>query len=355
MAKNKKLIWIELLRILACFGVIVLHMGSQHFRDIPVDSFSWMVSNFYHGITRFAVACFVMISGCLYLDEKRSWTPKKVMKTFLPIGVSFAFWQFFYAAFRILKAGQIEIFSVEAFKKICIMMTKSYFHLWYLPMLLGLVLITPFIWKIVNGDKGKQWSEFLLVLFFLFHIIPNTVNDFTFPYKEYIIKIMNLVKPDLITGYVGYFVLGHYLSKYNISRKIEAVIYTVSIFSAGYSIYLCQYYSLQSGKATQAFYENFTFAALFMSMGVFLLFKNHVSRIAWNEKAERIITVIGSHTFGIYLIHALIRELFNMSGINTLSFNTLAAIPAIAVAIFVISFIIAFILKKIPIIGKWIV
>lgn len=353
MEKKKKLIWIELLRIVSCLGVIMLHMGSQHFRDISVDSFSWMASNFFHGITRFAVACFVMISGSLYLNENRNWTLKKVIKSFLPIGVAFVFWQFFYAIFRIVKSNPTALINMNFIKKVCIMMSESYFHLWYLPMLLGLVLVTPLLWKIVNGEKGKQWSEFLLVLFFLFHIIPNTVNDFTFPYKEYIMNIINLVKPNLITGYVGYFVLGYYLSKYEISRKLEMSIYFFSVVFAACSIYLCQYYSLQNGKATQVFYENFTVAALFMSAGIFLLFKNRISKIKFGEKSEKIIITLGSYTFGIYLVHPFIRDLLQIIGIDSLSFNTFVSIPIIAVVVFFICSIIVYIVKKLPVINKW--
>ena len=63
---KRRIIWIELLRIFACIGVIGIHAASQHFRDVPVNTSVWAVTNFYHGINRFAVACFVMISGCLY-------------------------------------------------------------------------------------------------------------------------------------------------------------------------------------------------------------------------------------------------------------------------------------------------
>lgn len=64
---KKRITWIELLCIAACIAVIGLHAGSQHFRDIPIDTFTWKVSNFFHGINRFAVAGFIMISGSLYL------------------------------------------------------------------------------------------------------------------------------------------------------------------------------------------------------------------------------------------------------------------------------------------------
>ena len=95
---KRRIIWIELLRIFACIGVIGIHAASQHFRDVPVNTSVWAVTNFYHGINRFAVACFVMISGCLYLDRKRTWNLKKLwMHNILPIAVAYVFWQVFYA------------------------------------------------------------------------------------------------------------------------------------------------------------------------------------------------------------------------------------------------------------------
>ena len=42
---KKRVIWIELLRVMACIGVIGIHAGSQHFRDMPLDSSVWAVSN----------------------------------------------------------------------------------------------------------------------------------------------------------------------------------------------------------------------------------------------------------------------------------------------------------------------
>lgn len=103
---KKRITWIELLRIAACIGVIGIHAGSQHFRDTPLDSSIWRISNFYHGINRFAVASFIMISGTLYLDGKRNWSLKKLWtRNIFQIAVAYVFWQIFYAVYRIVMAG----------------------------------------------------------------------------------------------------------------------------------------------------------------------------------------------------------------------------------------------------------
>jgi len=350
---EKKILWIELLRIVCCLAVIMLHMGAQYFRDLPVGSYSWNISNIYHGITRFAVNCFVMISGCLYLDKSRRWSFQKVIRYTLPIVVAFVFWQFFYAVFRIARLSEPNLFSIEALKMICYMELNSYFHLWYLPTLIGLILVTPLMWKIVNGEDGKRWTEFLLALFFIFHTIPNTVDDYVFPYKEYIMYLINLVQLPLIFDYLGCFLLGHYLYNNNLSCKFEMLIYFGGILSAICGVYLCQYYSIQYNTPIEDFYQNYTVVALLMSTSVFLLFKTHISRIKFGTKVEKMIILLGSHTFGIYLLHIFVRDMLQMIGLDALSFNTIVAIPTITIVIFVTSSFAVVFLKKIPLVDKW--
>lgn len=150
----------------------------QHFRDTALDSGVWRVSNFYHGIFRFAVAVFVMISGTLYLDSKRNWSLKKLWrKNILQIAAAYAFWQFFYAVYRIVVSGNMEG-PVLFLKKVLIYCSSSYFHLWYLPMLAGLLAVTPLLWEIVNCERGKKWEEYLILLFLIFKILPYTMNWF---------------------------------------------------------------------------------------------------------------------------------------------------------------------------------
>ena len=206
--EKKRVVWIELLRIAACFGVVVLHAASQHFRDVPVDTFVWKVSNFYHGISRFAVACFIMISGALYLDKKRTWNLKKLwLKNILSVAVAYVFWQIFYGIYRIVITGNSGRGAVWIMKKMLVYVSDAYFHLWYLPMLIGLMIITPLLWEFVNCKRGKQWEEYLIILFLIFKILPYTAAYFPLPWIDHIKTLMNTVQPDLVTVFAGYFIL----------------------------------------------------------------------------------------------------------------------------------------------------
>lgn len=354
---KKRVIWIELLRVMACIGVIGIHAGSQHFRDMPLDSSVWAVSNFYHGINRFAVASFIMISGCLYLDSKRTWNLRRLWKrNILPIAAAYIFWQMFYAVYRIITNGTLAKGSKAALVKFMVYISKSYFHLWYLPMLIGLLIITPMLWEIVNSARGKQWEEYMIVLFLVFQILPYTINYFPLPWKDHIMDILQTVQPEMVTGYIGYFILGHYLSHYEVSKKLEYLVYVLGVILILAAIGLCYISSQKSGKPIQSFYENYTLAGFFWGSSFFLFFKNHVAKIKWNEKQEKRICYLGSCTFGIYLIHALIRDILHRIGIDSMMIsNTAIAIPVLITMIFVLSLAAVMIIKKIPRVSKWII
>lgn len=354
---KKRVIWIELLRVMACIGVIGIHAGSQHFRDMPLDSSVWAVSNFYHGINRFAVASFIMISGCLYLDSKRTWNLRRLWKrNILPIAAAYIFWQMFYAVYRIITNGTLAKGSKAALVKFMVYISKSYFHLWYLPMLIGLLIITPMLWEIVNSARGKQWEEYMIVLFLVFQILPYTINYFPLPWKDHIMDILQTVQPEMVTGYIGYFILGHYLSHYEVSKKLEYLVYVLGVILILAAIGLCYISSQKSGKPIQSFYENYTLAGFFLGKFVFSVFQNHVSKIKWNEKQEKRICYLGSCTFGIYLIHALIRDILHRIGIDSMVIsNTAIAIPVLITMIFVLSLAAVMIIKKIPRVSKWII
>lgn len=354
--EKKRIVWIELLRIAACIGVIGLHAGSQHFRDIPIDTFAWKTSNFFHGINRFAVDCFIMISGSLYLSKKRTWNLKKLwIGNILPVFTAYVFWQVFYGIYRIIVAGNIPLGSKEFIKKMMVYVSSPYFHLWYLPMLIGLLIITPLIWEIVNSSRGKQWSEYIIILFLIFHVFTYTAGKFQLPWKEHVQALMNTIHPELVTGYIGFLVLGHYLYEYGLPKKLERLTYILGVIFIFTGMYLCQVESLKTGNEVQAFYENYTLAGFFWSSSVFLFFRNKVSRISWSEKQEKRICALGGCTFGIYLIHVLVRDILYRKGIDSMMMdNTILAILIVIALIFLISWALVFILRKIPFVKKWI-
>lgn len=241
---------------------------------------------------------------------------------------------------------EVAIGSSDFFKRILIYFSKVYFHLWYMPMLIGLLIIVPLIKVMVNGEGGKKRTEYILILHIIFQVLPVTIGFLPLPQQEYLKNMLNMIKPELVTSYVGYFVLGHYLGTYDISEKFEKGIYLFGSILIVIAVYLCQWQSIRTGRATQVFYENYTIANFLSSAAVFLFCKNYLSRIQWRPQMERFICHLGKCTFGIYLLHALFRDIFFRMGLDSMTINTAIAIPLVGSLVFICSYLAVIIIKK---------
>lgn len=74
-----------------------------------------------------------------------------------------------------------------------------------------------------------------------------------------------------------------------------------------------------------------------------------------NDKINRFIKRLSDYSFGVFLVHALVIELFDrLTGLNTLSFNPIMSVLCISVIVSVISFSISALLNHIPFIKKYI-
>ena len=68
--------------------------------------------------------------------------------------------------------------------------------------------------------------------------------------------------------------------------------------------------------------------------------------------AKKIIQNIANHSLCIYYVHAFVLSCLVGSGISAISFTPILAVPIITLVTFIISYCIALLLSKIPIVGK---
>ncbi len=94
----------DYLRILASFGVIILHLAAQMYHAINIYSSEWQTLNFYDSIVRWTVPVFVMISGSLFLSKD---VPiKKIYLHYIPrLAAAYIFWSMVYSVAASARAG----------------------------------------------------------------------------------------------------------------------------------------------------------------------------------------------------------------------------------------------------------
>jgi len=153
---------------------------------------------------------------------------------------------------------------------------------------------------------------------------------------------------DLCQG-CGYFMLGYYLSKVNLRNVNLRGLLILLIVLFGTSIKVNELYAVfynESSGLLYGYYNCFTCAE---GIIVFLLIRKALQNI----KLNNIWVVLSKCSLGIYLIHPFIIEhLYFNFGFNINFCNPAISILILTLLVFLVSFILIFILHKIPILNK---
>ena len=352
-ALKERKIHLDLLRIIASFLVIMIHSCVYNQADnwSNCDS-SMLISNFYGIISRWAVPCFVMISGMMFLNGNKEIPIKKLYtKYVLRMAVSYLFWSFVYTFFNCY-------FEAGASLKEKVLYIYNYLfcgelHMWYVLMIIGLYAASPVIKYVVNNAPKKLIHYWIAAMFVLASLIPFISNLGIF-YLSSVVSFLNTyIDAQFLCGYTLYFVLGFYFSKYELSAKAKKVIYILGACGFFYCvlilIVLRYFINLQMG-ALNYMYPNI----IFMSCAVLLFFMDHVSKMKFKEGVQKFIFSLSKLTYGIFLIHVLVLKSLYHLGINVSICHVAISEPLVSLMTFVISAGIIFLISKIPIVNKYI-
>lgn len=336
--------WIKLI---ATFMVILIHATSTLFLEEPINSTAFLVSWLLDCLSHAAVPLFVMVSGMFLLDESRTVTVRQMLlKNVLPMAGLFLLWSFLYALIN--KCVQPIVFENAAFDGAMVRdflkaIIEGTYHMWYIPMLIGLYLITPLLRCFVRRDNlpAVRW---FLVLALVFQLIMPTgmmvVRELTSynPQPQY-----NSFYFCFACGYAGYYVAGWYLANCRPARR--APVWIGGAVSLLLLLGMTYWFSARRQQGYKYFME---YSSLFTggySVALFAL-------LAWNVKkpAPRWVTALSRLSFGVYIVHvevqALLKVLFPYDG----RWAVYLLIQWGATA--VISFVGCYILSKIPVLRR---
>lgn len=342
--------YIDILRIISSFAVILIHTPSDFLTDGNIKSFSfdWYSLISLDIICHFAVPVFFMISGCLFLDSSYKLNIKKLYsKNILHLFTALIFWVLVYSTFKFVFGDYDNIFPV-------ILDEGSYFHLWYIPVCIIIYILVPVIKKIAEDEKVlKYLLAFIIITQSILTTAMVIESNFTSYLSEnYLSLIYNRfrISSDIFI-YVGYFLFGYYLTKKELSKKSRIILYVSAIISTILTVVLTVQCAILD-KHINTFMDYKCFNILILATAIFVLFKELFKEKSFSPKMCEILKYLSKISFGIYLVHLLVIKL--LIRISPLPINFLSSI-IISIATFIISVIISALLKKIPIINKYIV
>ena len=352
---GNRVLFPDILRILAIFAVILAHISAAGFVYYPVSYFGWHVSNIYGCLARWSIPLFVMISGMFFLNpQKKISLSKLYCKNTLRLVVALIFWGVLYRSISIVKMivyDKVDLWTVvekmaNEYSKL--IFGPIWYHLWFLYMIIGLYILVPLL-RVFTQNATKEHYYYLFLIYMLFGSALPLVNEslvFVDSPLDINFKIVELM------GYSCFFILGYYLSKYDITDKIKKWIYVISIVSFFIQVFATSFISSKVGIAQQFLYEASRPNVVIQAVAIFLFVKDLPLKINFSDRSKTIIGTVSKYSFGMYLVHDFFNLFFTKIGFTVMCMNPVVSILLRTIVTFILSFVVVWILDKIPLIRK---
>lgn len=338
--KQRKL-WADLIRVIAIYLVIQIHSyyGTQ-------DSLS--VNTVLNKFDVMGVPFFIMLSGTLLLGKNESYIvffKKRCLKVLIP----WIIWTFLYMLYydNVHHAQILHDFfpnrtnGLYDFSRFFFRTFMS--NLWFLPMIFSIYLLTPMLRNFVARASTLDYT-YALALWFLFcSLLPYLFNNVEFPVWEPNVLLVPI-------QFSGYFLLGYMIVKRNVLQKIP----WFALLALCIVLFLCSLL-LFKNLQLQSILSNALYpGVVVVSICIFsLLYRlsNHIENDV-NPLLKRVIYIVSSASFGIYLVNEMFLDYSKMTLIHYLHIYHIELFMSPLVFICATLFIL--LLQKIPII-KYIV
>ena len=341
---KKRVIYYDILNILAILAVIAMHAnGIVH--GSP-NSRAWNTSLLVECLCYWAVPVFLMLSGANLIKyrekyDTKTFFKKRLLKVFIP----FVFWAILMTIWKVC-TNKIPFEQISSVKKFLnfILTNKEEETYYFIFIILGIYLTMPLL-SLLAKDENRKTIWFTTLMFFIFNsLIANVLPLIGIAYN-YDLTIQ-------IGGYTIYVLLGYLLSTQDLNKKQKLILYTSAVVGLLYRYIITFVLSKQSGEVIKNTWGYCQWHCILLSSAVFIFVKELKinERIKNNKKIANILKELSSCSFGVYLIHKFIMyyeiSLFNIKT-SSIQWRTVGIVYT-----YIISLIIVYILKKIPILKR---
>lgn len=340
---QKRNVSLDIARIVAILAVVMVHTSAYFVTRFQSPSVEFAVGNLFDAVSRLGVPLFLMISGALFLDENRKITLKGILfKNALSLGIITVIWAVIYSLidnFLLSSARPVSI------KNLVDEIVYGHYHMWYLYMIIGLYIITPFLQAFVC-KKNEKMVLFFIGLCFLVQFVTPLINKIVLKYMgvNYIAAFVDKLKLDFFGDYITYYVLGWYIACVGVKKKsLRCAAY---FLGAAAALFIVLY--VHFGGGYHDVYSNIGIPVFVYSTSVFLALTN--LKIHPSEKTAKTLASFSKLTFGIYIIHSTVLE-FYFKWIPYKS-GALLYLTVCYVVTLSVSLALTFTLSKIPFVKK---
>lgn len=289
---------LEVLRIIACFWVIVQHtIGRITFNFEATQKYAFACG--LEAMCRSAVPIFIMISGAVLIPKEESL--KKVLYRILRAISVFLIVSLLYYVKYIMQMNTSFSIRDYVYKIYTCNVTTAW---WYMYLYIALLIMLPLYRCIVKGIEKYNLLGFYFCLWLIFYgILPVVERQFGL---ARLTREFNLY---LISGWSMYFILGYFIknkSSIFLEGRLKGMCGVVLFVIFGMLGGLYYYIVAKNGLENILYDDRCYFP---VSISSILLFRSLLCLEPQNRKLRKVLTYVGGLTFGTYLISDIFIEL----------------------------------------------
>lgn len=342
MNNTKKKIHLEVIRMIALVCIIYNHTGE---RGNSVYLFTngkvtFALSLVLDILCKIGVPLFLMVSGALLLKKEESWQEvyrKRVLRI-VKVIILFTSIRYLYECFYIKNM----VFSFGELIKV-ILTGKLFVPYWFLYAYLSILLVLPFLKKMVKNMDRKEM--YLLVLFILgfYALLPVLSAVFSFNFE--ISFVFGVTCCYCILGYY----LEYVVSEDVYTKKNAILAMVIAVICAALSYWMVTKDRIITGVIAD---WNNSVLSILIAFCIFFIVKaiwGNTTDKRNNTILDKCIMTVGSCSFGIYLIEDYLRNGLSFICDNlSLYITTLPACIVWLTVVLIVGVLIVAVLKKMP-------
>jgi surface polysaccharide O-acyltransferase-like enzyme len=343
LSKNRIWYW-DILRILAMVFLVIRHSATATFEFVEMLSTNWWVSNMYGSLSAWMIPVFMMISGASFLSPERNVPIKKTyQKNIARMLYAFGFWTLFYALYNTFSGQDLHDDFIT-------MIFQGHFHLWFIPMIIGMYMITPLLRPVAQNKKALL--AITIVTGFTGVIIP-TLQDLGLFFDTSLLPGTNHF--GFFSAYVCFYFMGILFHETTLSKEARVVIYTLGIISTVVIFYGTYLLTVKDGYHNEDMQADNNLFTAVQGIAIFVGFKELLKNKKMKENTKKLVLDISGLTFGVYMVHVVLLALLDKYGFSPVTYPAIYMIPMLILFVLPTSFFISLAIKKIPFIGKYII
>ena len=316
---------LDLIKVLACIGVVLLHTTMVGFKETG----SWNLLAYLYYLGTYSIPLFFMVNGYLLLGKKEITYPYILQKVKWILTIVLL-WTIIVWLFK-------RDFTVNPIKKIIgSLLQKGYFsQFWFFGALILIYLCLPILRKFLNSKRSYLYILSFFVATGLIFELVNIILQM--PLQSYVIQTFRL------WTWFFYYILGGLIAQFDkefikkgIKRWMKIASVLLMLISPLILFFLAK--TIYHNLFAEYFYD-ILFVKI-VSLGIFLT----VLTLSLEENKSKWIVTLSNQTMGVFIVHTyVIKVLEKLLGFSYTGAYLLFPILTLCVSLIVVS-----LLMKIP-------